>query len=113
MAPFSATRAGETSPIGLPSSPPVMRLDDLILQPFSRYWKAVRLVSESEVRDGAVPEKTCLFAFAPVTWLGPDSVRITVAESQERPPQVAERFVFLARRDGGWRVTAIETGMQS
>lgn len=116
LAPYTAFSDAIThqSPrhVGLPSSPAVMRVQDLYT-PFRRYWNAVRIVSAAEVEQGAVPASSCLFVFSPVTWLGPDTVRIIVARTRETPRLEAQLFVFLERRRDGWRAMRVERGMQS
>jgi hypothetical protein len=99
--------------LGIPTSPVVMRMEDVRFNTFQGYWPAVRIVDTSEVSAGAVPPNACLFVFAPVTWLGEDQVRVTVAESRERPAHLAQRFVFLRRTKDGWFVTKVETGARS
>jgi hypothetical protein len=107
-------RAGRSgNQLNLPSSPVLSRMEDIGLMSFRRYWDQVRIVDSSEVRSGAVPPTSCLFIFSPLSWLGPDQGRIIVGELRPSIGYFAQRFIFLRRRPGGWRVARVETGLQS
>lgn len=116
LAPFTAgsdALRGRASQIGIPSSPAVMRVDHLGLEPFRRYWSEVKVVTPQQVRRGAAGVRNCLFVFAPVAWLGPDSARVVVARSRQQPFHIVQQFVYLERRDNRWFVQKIEAGLQS
>jgi hypothetical protein len=106
-------RRKDPDPHGLPSSPAVGRIEDVVHSSLRNYWPAIRIVDASDVRRGVLAADVCLFVFSPVTWMGEDRVRIIVSEVREQPVHGAQRFVFPRRERNAWRVTRVETGMQS
>lgn len=104
---------GEPNRWGLPSSPAVLRIENLNVDYIARYWPDIRVVEAGDVERGALASGTCLFVFSPATWLGRDSIRIIVSEVRQQPFRRVQRFIFLRREPDGWIVTEVETGMQS
>jgi hypothetical protein len=121
LAPFTDLAdaiAGErTRRVGIPSSPVVMRMEDVMVNPFRLYWDAIKIIDADAVTVETVPENACLLVFSPVTWLGEDRVRVEIVESRSGSSShrlhIAQRYVFLVRDKGRWTVEKVETGMQS
>lgn len=97
---------------GLPTSPPVMRLDDLDGAPFRRYRNDVQVLDTTAVMSGRVLPDQCLYVFSPVTWMGTTTARVIVSEYRDSPRLRAQRFVFAKKHDDRWVASRVETGVQ-
>lgn len=111
----SGTLAAETvaSSRGVPSSPAAMMVEHVLSDGLKRYWRSVQVVDSAAVVSDLLPANACLLVLSPPSWRGPDDVRIEVAEWRRAPHHSAQRFVYLRRESGRWRVMRVETGMRS
>ena len=111
----SGTRAEETfaSSRGVPNSPAAMMVEHVLSDGLKRYWRKVRVVDSATVVSDSLAASVCLLVLSPPSWRGSDEVRIEVAEWRRTPHHSAQRFVYLRREGGRWRVMRIETGMRS
>jgi hypothetical protein len=111
----SGTRAEETivSRRGVPNSPAAMMVEHVLSDGLKRYWRSVRVVDSAAVVSDSLAASACLLVLSPPSWRGADEVRVEVAEWRRTPHHSAQRFVYLRRESGRWRVMRIETGMRS
>jgi hypothetical protein len=110
---FSDGVRGRGDRRGIPSSPAILRLEDLGILNGRRFRHKVSIVDSAAVRTQMLSAGACLVVASPPLARFGAELRVVISITNVRSRHREQRFLYLRRESGDWIVTRNEIGYQT